>query len=74
MDCVGEGVERVVGVGGSEVGGEEVETEAEVGGGVDGEGFGEDGGYGVGVEEVGVELVAAWVGSRRGVLVSEVEG
>ena len=40
--------------------GEEVQAEGEVWGGEDGEGFDEDGGYGVFVvlEEVGVELVA----------------
>ena len=41
---------------------EKVECEGEIGGWENGEGFGEDGGYGVVAEEVGVELVS--VGCR----------
>lgn len=37
---------------------QEVQAECEVGGGEDGEGFDEDGGYGFFAGEVGVELVA----------------
>lgn len=43
------------------MGGEKVEGEGEVRGGEDDEGFDEDGGCGVGVEEVRVELVSGGI-------------
>lgn len=52
------GAEWGMGGRGQNVGGEEVETEGEVGGGDDGEGFDEDVGGGLVDEEVRVELVS----------------